>query len=297
MAIVGVLLIVWLVDDLGGPRQVRRGTSVAGIDLSEREVDDTTDIAATLEPLRSEAAAIRIELLLNDRAVTATAEQLGVGIDVDAVVEAAIEQPPLLIRPAAWLRDFLAQRDIALYVSSDESKLEAVLGRVGGDPETPRIALVDGVFEAIAGEMVPVPDIDELVSMLEAAILDEVLGDDEGDAGAGGGDDGADDAEVTLEVPIKGMTASDPLAWSLASELADQANRITSGGATLRLGGTDETAEIGEEALRSLVVLDGRGQEDRLGDRRQDSVHAVYLVRRCRRRRSARSVRRGLLRR
>ena len=228
------------------------GVEIGGLDPEEA--------AEALEPVRKDVAATVIELRFQDRTVILTAEELGVALDIERILSEAEDRPPRVVRPAAWLFDLIATTEVEPTVTTDLDQLEgAVIPYT--DPETPRMDLVDGAWEPITTTEVPVPDMERLAQMLEAAVQ-----------GAAGG-------TVTIEVPISGMVPADPTAVDLATTLAAQANEITEGGAVLQLDGAEETFHIGEFALRGFIVLEGELHETRLGldDRLAETLSSLFV--------------------
>ena len=256
VSVVGALVIVWLLDDARQGSNIRRGAEVGGVEIGGLPPDEATE---KLEPVRRDVASTMIDLQFQDRTITVTAEELGISLDAERTLAEADDPPPPVVRPAAWLFDLFATRDVDPAVTTDVDRLQSAVTPYS-DPETPRITLVDGVFWAVRTTEVPVPDMELLASRLERAVVD-----------AAGG-------TAAVEVPIAGMVPADPVALESAISLAEQANEITAGGVSLKLEGTDETFTIGEAALRQFVVLEGQGRETSLAldDRVVDTLAALF---------------------
>ena len=255
-AVVGALVVVWLVDDARQGSNIRRGVQVAGVEVGGMPPEEATE---KLEPVRRDLAATVIELLFQDRTITVTAEDLGISLDAERTLAEADEPPPPVVRPAAWLFDLFATREVEPAVTTDVDRLQSAVTPYT-DPETPRITLVDGVFWAVRTTEVPMPDMELLASMLERAVLE------------------AEGGTARVEVPIAGMVPADPIALDSAISLAEQANAITAGGVSLGLEGVEETFTISEAALRQFIVLEGQGRETRLAvdDRIADTIASLF---------------------
>ena len=229
------LIVGWQVYESGQDSEIREGAVVAGVDIGGLEPEEAV---TALEPVVQEVAETNVELQFLDQTITVTAADLGISVDAERTLAEADNPPPPVVRPAAWLYDLFASRDVDLAVTTDLGTLANTVDPYT-DPETPRIELVDGAWRPVLSTDVPVPDMELLAQRLEEAVLRNVGG------------------TVVVEVPVGGMEPADPIAVALATALAEKANSITAGGVSLQLEGTDETFSIGELALRQFIVLVG----------------------------------------
>ena len=240
--LLAALIVGWQVYESGQDSEIREGAVVAGVDIGGLEPEEAV---TALEPVVQEVAETTGELQFLDQTITVTAAELGISVDAERTLAEADNPPPPVVRPAAWLYDLFASRDVDLAVTTDLGTLASTVDPYT-DPETPRIELVDGAFRPVLSTDVPVPDMDLLAQRLEAAVLRNVGG------------------RVAVEVPIGGMEPADPIAVALATALAVRANDITAGGVTLQLEGTAETFSIGELQLRHFMVLEGEQHDTQL---------------------------------
>ena len=240
--VLGALIVVWRLDDANQGPTIRRGAQVLEVEIGGLPPEEATE---ALEPLRQDVAATVIELQFQDRTVTVTAEEIGISLDTERTLARADDPPSPVARPAAWLFDLFATREVEPAIKTDPVILQDAVTPYT-DPETPRIELVDGVFEAVRTTEVPIPDMELLASMLEQAVVE-----------AAGG-------TATVVVPIAGMVPADPVALESAIALAAQANEITAGGGAVQLEGAPETFVIGEAALRQFIVLEGNARDTRI---------------------------------
>ncbi len=233
------VVVVWQVEESRRSSSIRPGATVSGVDIGGLEPEEAVE---ALETVQADLDSTVVELRLGDQSITVTAEELGITLDTDEVISQADEPPPAVVRPAAWLYDLFASREVDVVVTADIERLEGAMTPYV-DPETPRIVLVDGVFMPLAVTEVPDPDMAALATLLETSIVEAVGG------------------SITVDVPTRGMVPADPAAFELAVALATHANEITEGGVIVRLQGTIEQAVIDEQHLRNHILLEGLGRD------------------------------------
>ena len=250
--VVAALIVGWQVYETGKDSEIREGAVVRGVDIGGLEPEEAV---TALEPVVQEVAETTvelqfIELQFQDQSITVpatefTAAELGISLATEKTLAEADNPPPPVVRPAAWLFDLFASREVSPAVTTDLRTLADTVDPYT-DPETPRIEFVDGAFRPVLHTDVPVPDMELLAERLEEAVLQNVGG------------------RAVVEVPIRGMEPADPIAVALASALATKANEITEGGVLLQLDGTTETFAIGELALRQFIILEGEQHDTHL---------------------------------
>ena len=240
--VLAALIAGWQVYESGQDSEIREGAVVAGVDIGGLEPEEAV---TALEPVVQEVAETTVELQFLDQVITVPAAELGISLDAERTLAEADNPPPPVVRPAAWLYDLFATREVRPAVTTDLGTLAATVDPYT-DPETPRIELVDGAFRPVLSTDVPVPDMELLAQRLEEAVLQNVGG------------------TAVVEVPIRGMEPADPIAVALATALAVRANDITAGGVTLQLEGTTEVFSIGELQMRHFMVLEGEQHDTHL---------------------------------
>jgi vancomycin resistance protein YoaR len=236
------LMVGWQVYESVQDSEIREGAVVAGVDIGGLEPEEAV---TALEPVVQEVAETTVEVQFLDQLITVTAADLGISLDAEQTLAEADNPPPPVVRPAAWLYDLFASREVRPAVTTDLGTLATTVDPYT-DPETPRIELVDGVFRPVLSTDVPVPDMELLAQRLEEAVLQNVGG------------------TAVVEVPIGGTAPADPIAVALATALAVRANDITAGGVTLQLEGAAEVFSIGETELRHFIVLEGEQHDTHL---------------------------------
>ena len=256
------LLVGWQLYESGQDSEIRQGAVVAGVDIGGLEPEEAV---TALEPVVQEVAETTIELQsielqFLDQTRSFTAAELGISLDAERTLAEADNPPPPVVRPAAWLYDLFASREVSPAVTTDLGTLANTVDPYT-DPETPRIELVDGAFRPVLSTDVPVPDMELLAQRLEEAVLQNVGG------------------TAVVEVPIGGMEPADPIAVALATALAVRANDISAGGVTVQLEGTAEVFSIGELELRHFMVLEGEQHDRQLAlDSRISATLASFFV-------------------
>ena len=276
--VIGALIGGWQVYEARQETRIRPGATVAGVEIGGLEPEEAV---VALEPVVKEVAETTIDLQFPDvdpqypdsdpqfsdidlqfldHTITVTAEELGISLDSERILAEADNPPPPVVRPAAWLFDLFASRDVSPSVTTDLGTLAETVDPYT-DPETPRIQFVDGAFQPVLHIDVPIPDMELLAVRLEEAVLSNLGG------------------RVAVEVPIQGMAPADPIAVALAAALATKANEITEGGVQLQLEGNTETFAIGEQALRKFIVLEGEQHDTRLGlnPRIADTLASLFV--------------------
>ncbi len=255
--IVGALIVGWQVYESRQDSEIRQGAVVAGVDIGGLEHEEAV---TALEPVIQEIAETNIELQFQDQIIIVTAGELGISLDAERTLAAADTPPPPVVRPAAWLLDLFASRDVSPAVTTDLGTLASTVDPYT-DPETPRIDLLDGAWWPVLSTDVPVPDMELLAERLEEAVQSNLGG------------------RAVVEVPIRGMEPADPIAVALATALAVRANNITEGGVWLQLEGTTETLNIGELALRQFIVLEGEQHDAHLAidERIADTLASLFV--------------------
>lgn len=262
--VIGALIVGWQVYEAREETRIRPGATVSGVEIGGLEPEEAV---IALEPVVQEVAETTIDLQFPDidlqflgHTITVTAEELGISLDSERILAEADTPPPPVVRPAAWLFDLFASRDVRPSVTTDLGTLADTVDPYT-DPETPRIQFVDGAFQPVLHIDVPVPDMELLALRLEEAVLNNMGG------------------RVAVEVPIRGMEPADPIAVALASALSTKANMITEGGVQLQLQGATDTFTIGEQALRQFIVLEGEQHDTHLGlNPRIDATLASLFV-------------------
>ncbi|RMH87128.1 MAG: hypothetical protein D6683_00525, partial [Actinomyces sp.] len=225
----------WVVDDVVLAADVPRGTVVGAVGLDPVRLGglDEPDAGGRLAEAASALADVPVTLESADgTTLTLPAGELGVGLDVDATVDAARERGSWPLRPLRWLTGLVGEHRVEAVITVDRARLAAALEAAGEAPTAPLVELVDGSFRAATPDPRPRPDVDALADLLVAALVEPVPG----------------AAGPTLVVPYG---EPEPVDVSAAEAFAAELNELTAGGVRLRAG--DAVATVDEGALRSWI--------------------------------------------
>lgn len=153
--VVLVVLVVaaWAIDTSRGgvPRNVRLvGTNIGG--LSEDELTARVVLASKA------FATTRVEVVAGSATYRTTAGDLGVIVDEERTVEAALDVDKrgfLLARPIGWVRSFFTTRRAELRLQVSDEQLDATVVELEGAartaPTEPSVEVVDGALHVVPG--------------------------------------------------------------------------------------------------------------------------------------------------
>lgn len=245
---------VW--DDVIGAHDIPRGVTVAGIPIGNTDRDTATE---RLAPLRADGDAT---VTFAGESRTESLADWGVVLDTEATIDAAAAtRGGFPLRFLRWGAAVVRDRTTEPVWTVDRMSLESHFGAESDDPDAleielsvAAIRLVDGRFEAVAPESVPIADVDAL----EAALLEAV----------------GSSATPIIEVPVAGerQVEGDP-------GLADAANRLTARSLEVRLAGQLESHVIEQSTLREWLVVGDVTNEDELAfdpARVQATLQEIY---------------------
>ncbi|MXW97041.1 MAG: hypothetical protein F4Z89_00315, partial [Acidimicrobiaceae bacterium] len=127
---IGALIVGWQVYEARQESRIRPGATVSGVEIGGLEPEEAV---IALEPVVKEVAETTIDLQFPDidlqspdidlqfldQTITVTAEELGISLDAERILAEADNPPPPVVRPAAWLFDLFASRDVSPSVITD----------------------------------------------------------------------------------------------------------------------------------------------------------------------------------
>lgn len=148
-----LLLAAWSIDSSSASGKVPRNTTLAGRDISKFGEDD---LAATVADVGSEYATTAVQVRTADKTYKVPAEQLGLKLDEEATVQAALEldqHKSLVSRPLTWASSFLDERTVPLKFMLDQAQLQAGLEKLGGNakPTEPTVVATAEGFGIVSG--------------------------------------------------------------------------------------------------------------------------------------------------
>ncbi len=263
--VVGVTAL-WLVDRAIHRGQVPRNVEVAGIGLGGSDRDAATE---ALREVTAAWAQSPVTIETPAGAVTATAGDLGVVVDVDATVDAALDASPG--NPIAWLTRIAGIRTVEPKFTVDTAILAAAVSDIDlGEraPVPPSIDLVAGqlvLTEGTPGESI---DVDRLAADLARSF---------------------DPAGTVVLAELVDVVPPEPDADT--AELVTLVNATTAGGIEVEVGG--RTERVATATLRSWLLLDTASNppalaladdavqswlDDQFGDLDVEGTDAVVIV-------------------
>ncbi|WP_421120467.1 VanW family protein [Aquihabitans daechungensis] len=239
LLVVVLLLAAWAMDTSSASGKVPRNTTLAERDVSTFGEDD---LAATVEDVSEEYAAAEVQVRTDDKSYKVPASELGLMLDEDATVQAALD---LDTGPIAWGTSFLDERVVPLTFVVDSDQLKAGLAQLGGNakPTEPSIVATAEGFGIVSGSDGTTINADGVAEQLrkraEAGALPLVV-----------------DAEAVAEAP----KVSDESAQALATQLTKgTANglKVTSGATSVTIPGATARAWLasqvdGDELVATL---------------------------------------------
>lgn len=176
LLVIAVLLAAWAIDSSSASGKVPRNVTLAGRDVGTFPEDD---LAATVADVAEEQAAATVQVRTTDRTYTTTAAELGLHLDEEATVRAALDldrRRSLPSRPFVWLSSFLDERTAPLTYTVDQAELEAGLAALGGNADAVEPSVVAtgdgfGIVSGSAGRQISAEGIaDQLVERAEQEV-------------------------------------------------------------------------------------------------------------------------------
>ncbi|MBX3285780.1 MAG: VanW family protein [Actinobacteria bacterium] len=140
--IVVLLLAVWAIDSASASGKVPRNVSLAGRDIGKLPEDR---LATTVADVAEHYADAEVQVRTTDGTFKVKAADLGLKLDQEATVQAALDldqEKPIPRRPLAWASSFLAEREAPLEFTVDAAKLEAGLASLSGNAASAEPSLV-----------------------------------------------------------------------------------------------------------------------------------------------------------
>ncbi|MDE0117226.1 MAG: VanW family protein [bacterium] len=150
-------LIVWLVDSSASDDKTPRGLKLESQAIPDVSIDigglSEEDVARVVVELAERFQQTPVEIATPSRALTVTAADVGLAVDMEATVAAIMALDSDESNPIGWTASFFetSRSELLLALSPDASqiaKLEADLHRAPADPQ---IVLDNGIFQVAPG--------------------------------------------------------------------------------------------------------------------------------------------------
>ena len=251
-ATVILIVIAWIIDDVVSGEDIPRGVEVDEISVGSMSREEAALRLASHPSLETS-----VTLVWDETSVTATAAELGIGIDIESTLDEAA-QTGGATQPFRWLFSPIANRRVTPHYVLDRTILTELLGE-GADavllvePDGLGVALVGGVFVSADTAKIPIVDIDELERLLLIAV-------------AVGG-------EEPVELPTRGSEAIDVG----GAELAQSANELTQDGIEVALLGFTDYHLIPERVLRQWMRFSPDGEISLDNDSAISTLAALFV--------------------
>ncbi|MCY4135827.1 MAG: VanW family protein [bacterium] len=172
-----VWLLIWLIDYSGSGNRTPRGLKIespiisdSGIDIGGLSEDDVTAVVVDLAERFQQTP---VEIATPSQAITVTAADTGLEVDVEGTVDAIMELDSGTGNPIGWTASFFesSRLELLLTLSAEESKIARLEAELHRAPADPHIVLENGIFQVAPGVPGEVADLSPaLPQLLEAAV-------------------------------------------------------------------------------------------------------------------------------
>ena len=216
LLVIVLLLAAWAMDTSSASGKVPRNTTLAGRDVSTFGEDD---LAATVSDVAEEYATTEVQVRTAEKSYKVPASKLGLMLDEDATVQAALD---LDTSPIAWGTSFLDERTVPLTFVVDPGELASGLAELGGNakPTEPSVAAGADGFTVVSGSDGTTIDADGVATQLRSR---------------------AEKGELPLIVDAEAVAEAPDVTDESAQVLADQLTKGTAAGLKVTSGGTTVT--------------------------------------------------------
>jgi len=174
--ILAAWLLWWLADYSGSGGRTPRGLRIESPAIPDTSVDigglSEQDVAAVIAELAQRFARTPVEIATSSGALTATAGELGLAVDVEETVSGIMESENSTGNPISWTASFFesSRSELKLTLSPDASRIAELEAELHRAPVDPRIVLGNGAFQVAPGVPGEIADLaPALPRLLEAA--------------------------------------------------------------------------------------------------------------------------------
>ena len=136
LLLLGIATIAWAIDTRASDRAVARGVELAGTDIGGFDRDR---LVREVDRLTSQMPATAVRIETDDIALDTTAGDLGVSVDADRTIDAALSighRDPGPLGPLRWVKSAVFGRPLTLALAVDRARAEATIERLEGDRRT-----------------------------------------------------------------------------------------------------------------------------------------------------------------
>lgn len=172
-----VWLLIWLIDYSGSSDRTPRGLKIESPIISDSSIDvgglSEDDVIAVVFDLAERFEQTPVEIATPSQAVTVTAADIGLAVDVEGTVAAIMELDSGTGNPIGWTASFFesSRSELLFMLLVDESKIARLEADLHRAPIDPHIVLENGLFQMAPGVPGEVADLSPaLPTLLESAI-------------------------------------------------------------------------------------------------------------------------------
>ena len=177
MLVLVVWLLIWLIDYSGSGDRTPRGLKIESPIISDTGIDigglSEDDVTAVVVDLAERFQQTPVEIATPSQAITVTAADTGLAVDVEGTVAAIMELDSGTGNPIGWTASFFesSRSQLLLTLSAEESKIARLEAELHRAPADPHIVLENGIFQVAPGVPGEVADLSPaLPQLLEAAV-------------------------------------------------------------------------------------------------------------------------------
>ncbi|MCY3910699.1 MAG: VanW family protein [bacterium] len=176
VVLLAIWLISWLVDSSSNDDKTPRGLKIESPILSEVSIDigglSEQDVTEVVVELAERFHQTPVEISTPSQVASFTAEEIGLGVDVEGTVASIMELDSGTSNPIGWTASFFesSQSELLLTVSADAQRIADLEADLRKEPVNPTIVFENGIFQLVPGVSGEIVDLDpSLPLLLEAA--------------------------------------------------------------------------------------------------------------------------------
>ena len=176
VVILVIWLLWWLVDYSGSGDKTPRGLKIESPAIPDLSIDiggmSEDNVTAVVVELAERFQQTPVGITTPSQALTVTAAEVGLAVDVGGTVAAIMELESGTGNPVGWTASFFesSRSELLLTLSSDASQIARLEGELHRAPVDPHIVLENGIFQVAPGVPGEVANLTPaLTRLLEAA--------------------------------------------------------------------------------------------------------------------------------
>ena len=171
-----IWLVSWLVDSSSNDDKTPRGLKIESPILPDVSIDigllGQQDVTEVVVELAERFQQTPVEIVTPSRVVSFTAEEIGLGVDVEGTVAAIMKLDSGTSNPVGWTASFFetSRSELLLTLSADALQIANLEADLRKEPVNPTITYENGTFLAVPGIAGEIVDLNpSLPVLLEAA--------------------------------------------------------------------------------------------------------------------------------